>query len=91
MKSFLLKRIKWLIAIILLFSLTGYLGTRHWTFELTSHFKVQYFVLSIFCVFICLWLRQWAWASLSCLLAPDSQWHRRATLVLSKCRKSYPK
>ncbi|HAI69157.1 MAG TPA: endonuclease/exonuclease/phosphatase [Gammaproteobacteria bacterium] len=67
MKSFLLKRIKWLIAIILLFSLTGYLSTRHWTFELTSHFKVQYFVLSIFCVFICLWLRQWAWASLSLL------------------------
>ncbi|HEW97060.1 MAG: endonuclease/exonuclease/phosphatase family protein [Candidatus Parabeggiatoa sp. nov. 3] len=67
MKPFFLKRIKWLVAIILLFSLTGYLGTRHWTFELTSHFKVQYFALSVLCVLICLWLRQWGWASLSLL------------------------
>ncbi|MCK5717892.1 MAG: endonuclease/exonuclease/phosphatase family protein [Thiomargarita sp.] len=67
MKSFFLKRIKVLTFFILLLSLTGYLGTVHWIFELTAHFKGQYFALSLFFSIILLLTREWKWAGVGML------------------------
>ena len=67
MKKFFLKRIKALTGFILLLSLAGYLATIHWIFELTSHFKLQYFALSVFFSLVLLLARQWKWASLGIL------------------------
>ena len=66
-KKFLLKRLKLLLALVVLLSLTGYLGAVHWTFELTSHFKVHYFALSLLSAIVFILVRQWGWASLGLL------------------------
>ncbi|RKZ90469.1 MAG: endonuclease/exonuclease/phosphatase family protein [Candidatus Parabeggiatoa sp. nov. 1] len=66
-KTFLLRRIKLLAAGVVLLSLAGYLGTVYWMFELTSHFKVQYLALSLFCALVFSWARLWRWASLGLL------------------------
>ncbi len=66
-KNFFLKIIKLLLVLIVLLSLTGYLGTIHWTLDLTSHFKVPYFVLSLFGTVVLLLARQWGWSSLGLL------------------------
>jgi endonuclease/exonuclease/phosphatase (EEP) superfamily protein YafD len=66
-KNFFLKRIKLLAVSVVLLSLAGYLGTVYWMFELTSHFKVQYFALSLFCALVFSKVRLWGWASLSLL------------------------
>jgi endonuclease/exonuclease/phosphatase (EEP) superfamily protein YafD len=62
-----LKRIKLLVSLLILLSLVGYFGTFYWIFELTSHFKLQYFVLLLGCVLIFLWVRWWWWALLGFL------------------------
>ncbi|MGK7901316.1 MAG: endonuclease/exonuclease/phosphatase family protein [Hormoscilla sp.] len=53
-----------------LFSLTGYLGEFHQLFELTSHFKLQYLVISCCAFFFFLLKRKkiWVIVSLGCLL-----------------------
>ena len=66
-KRYFLKRLKLLVVLLILFSLAGYFGTWHWTLELTSHFKVQYLLLSLGCMLILLWMRWWWWALLSFL------------------------
>jgi len=52
-----------------LFSLTGYLGEFHQVLELTSHFKLQYLVVSCCTLFFFLLKRQkiWVLVSLCCL------------------------
>jgi len=53
-----------------LFSLTGYLGEFHQLFELTSHFKLQYLVVSCctFFFFLLIHKKIWVLVSLCCLL-----------------------
>jgi endonuclease/exonuclease/phosphatase (EEP) superfamily protein YafD len=41
----------------LFFSLAGYLGGVHWLLELTSHFRVQYLVVSVWCLVVLALLR----------------------------------
>ncbi|TGO03119.1 hypothetical protein PN36_12240 [Candidatus Thiomargarita nelsonii] len=60
-KQFFLRRFKLLTVFLLLLSFVGYLGAVHWTFDLFSHFKVQYFALLLFCAFVFLLARQWKW------------------------------
>jgi len=66
-KIFFLKRIKLLLVLVVLLSLTGYLGTIHWTFDLTSHFKVPYFAFSLLGTVVFMLARQWRWSSLGLL------------------------
>jgi endonuclease/exonuclease/phosphatase (EEP) superfamily protein YafD len=51
-------------------SLTGYLGKLHQILELTSHFKLQYFIVGCSTLFFFLLTRKkiWSWVSLGCIL-----------------------
>ncbi len=60
-----------LIAIVTtILSLTGYLGKLHQILELTSHFKLQYFIVGCSTLFFFLLTRKkiWSWVSLGCIL-----------------------
>ncbi|MBD1931258.1 MULTISPECIES: endonuclease/exonuclease/phosphatase family protein [Cyanophyceae] len=56
-KRLLKKEFTFLTVVLALFSLAGYFGRFHKLLELTSHFKLQYLILS-FCPFILFLLRQ---------------------------------
>lgn len=89
LKLYLLRIIKLLVVLLVLFSLTGYFGTWYWIFELTSHFKAQYLFLSLGCVLILLWVRWWWWAFLGFLAVVLNAmvvlpWYFQNTLVDSK-------
>jgi endonuclease/exonuclease/phosphatase (EEP) superfamily protein YafD len=62
-----LKIIKLFVILLILFSLTGSFGTVHWALALTSHFKMQYLILSLCCLLVLLWTRLWWWVLLGCL------------------------
>ena len=53
-----------LLTLICLLSL---LGEWHWYFELISHFKLQYFLLSLILISIFAYLQKWKWLSLGVL------------------------
>lgn len=51
--------ISWGVAALLVFTATGYLGRLHKYLELTSHFRVQYFIAAAVSLPICLALSDW--------------------------------
>ncbi len=73
--------IPWLVVALLILSTTAYLGRLHKYFELTSHFRVQYFLASAVCLLICLTLANWWWApgallSVAINLSAIAPWRR---------------
>jgi len=48
----------YLIGLLTLFSLAGYLGSLHWTLDLFSHFRVQYLQLALLLAGFSLWGRR---------------------------------
>ena len=80
----LLTRVVWLG--VLLFSIAACFGDAHKLFELTSHFRLQYFVASLACSLIFLYFRAWPWAvaGLVCVAingATLAPWYGRGTQV----------
>ncbi len=68
------------LVIILLLSVTGYLGRLHKLAELTSHFKAQYLLCSIACLLLFLFYREMVWAAIATLgaainLAAIAPWY----------------
>ena len=71
---------------VLLFSIAACFGDAHKLFELTSHFRLQYFVASLACSLIFLYFRAWPWAvaGLVCVAingATLAPWYSRGTQV----------
>ena len=53
------ERLSWTLAgLMVIASLLGLLGKLHWTLDLLSHFRVQYFQLALLLAGICLWVRR---------------------------------
>jgi endonuclease/exonuclease/phosphatase (EEP) superfamily protein YafD len=78
--------VKWLIAILLVLSATPYLGRLHKYFELTSHFRVQYFLAAVGCLPLCLFASD-LWCATGALLCVGinlwaiAPWYRARSTV----------
>jgi endonuclease/exonuclease/phosphatase (EEP) superfamily protein YafD len=60
--------IPWIVSALLLLSVTPYFGRRHNLLELTSHFRLQYFLAAVFGVGFCLPFGKWEYV-VPCLAA----------------------
>jgi len=52
------------VVVVFLCSIGGFLGHVHHYIELTSHFKLQYLMVALACLLICIALHAW-WSALS--------------------------